>query len=160
MKILTGFISSGLFRKAIPRPLSSWKGIRKGQDYMAKRIYVGGLPYSATEEELENLFSASGTVTSATIITDRYTGQAKGFGFVEMSTDEEAEAAIAALNGTMMGGRNLTVNEAKEREERPRSGGGGYGGGNRGGGGGNRGGGYGSGGGNRGGGGGGGGSRW
>src|SRR5689334_15262640 len=102
---------------------------------MAKRIYVGGLPYSATDQDLENLFSASGTVTSASVVTDRYTGQAKGFGFVEMSTDEEANAAINALNGTMMGGRTLTVNEAKPREDRPRSGGGGYGGGNRGGGG-------------------------
>jgi RNA recognition motif-containing protein len=102
---------------------------------MAKRIYVGGLPYSATESDLENLFSASGTVTSATIVTDRYTGQAKGFGFVEMATDSEADAAINALNGTMMGGRTLTVNEARPREERPRGGGGysGGGGGNRGG---------------------------
>jgi RNA recognition motif-containing protein len=94
---------------------------------MAKRIYVGGLPYSVTEEDLENLFSASGTVTSVSVVTDRYTGQAKGFGFVEMASDAEANAAINALNGTMMGGRTLTVNEARPREERPRSGG--YGGG-------------------------------
>lgn len=94
---------------------------------MATRIYVGGLPYSATEQDLENLFAAHGTVTSATVITDKYTGQAKGFGFVEMSTNEESAAAISALNGTEMGGRSLTVNEAKPREER--SGGGGYGGG-------------------------------
>src|SRR5882757_4151156 len=116
---------------------------------MAKRIYVGGLPYSATDADLENLFAASGTVTSASVVTDRYTGQAKGFGFVEMSTDAEASAAINTLNGTMMGGRTLTVNEAKPREER--SGGGGYGGGRSGGsGGGNRGGGgYGGGGGGR-----------
>ena len=66
---------------------------------MAKRIYVGGLPYSATESDLENLFSASGTVTSVAVVTDRYTGQAKGFGFVEMETDEQATAAINALNG-------------------------------------------------------------
>src|SRR5438067_11330096 len=99
---------------------------------MAKRIYVGGLPYSATEQDLENLFASSGTVSSATVITDKYTGQAKGFGFVEMSTDAEANAAINALNGTMMGGRNLTVNEAKPREERPRNS---YGGGSAGGGG-------------------------
>jgi RNA recognition motif-containing protein len=105
---------------------------------MAKRIYVGGLPYSATEEDLENLFSSQGAVKDATIITDRYTGQAKGFGFVEMEDDAEAEKAINALNGTQMGGRTLTVNEAKPREERPRSGGGGGygGGGGRGGGGG------------------------
>ena len=95
---------------------------------MATRIYVGGLPYSATEQELENLFAAHGTVTSASVITDKYTGQAKGFGFVEMSTNEEAASAINALNGTSMGGRSLTVNEAKPREERS-GGGGGYGGG-------------------------------
>ena len=122
---------------------------------MAKRIYVGGLPYSATEAGLEELFAKSGTVTSAAVVTDKYTGQSKGFGFVEMSTDAESDAAIASLNGTMMDGRTLTVNEAKPREER--SGGGGYGGG----GGGSRsgGGGYGGGGGSRGGGGGGG-NRW
>lgn len=102
---------------------------------MATRIYVGGLPYSATEQDLSNLFSSHGTVASASIITDKYTGQAKGFGFVEMSTDAEANSAINALNGTLMGGRTLTVNEAKPREDRPRTGGG-YGGGNRGGGGG------------------------
>jgi RNA recognition motif-containing protein len=94
---------------------------------MAKRIYVGGLPYSVTERDVENLFAASGTVSSVSVITDKYTGQAKGFGFVEMSTDEEATAAINTLNGTQMGGRTLTVNEAKPREERPRDGGG-YGG--------------------------------
>ncbi len=95
---------------------------------MATRIYVGGLPYSATDQDLENLFAAHGTVTSASVITDKYTGQAKGFGFVEMSTDAEARTAINALNGTEMGGRSLTVNEAKPREERPRNSGG-YGGG-------------------------------
>ena len=119
---------------------------------MAKRIYVGGLPYSATDADLENLFAASGTVTSASVVTDKYTGQAKGFGFVEMATDGEAEAAINALNGTLMGGRTLTVNEARPREERS-GGGGGYGGGGGGRSGG--GGGYGGGGGGRGGGGGG-----
>jgi len=121
---------------------------------MAKRIYVGGLPYSATEADLENLFSSHGSVKDATIITDRYTGQAKGFGFVEMDDDAEAEKAISALNGTQMGGRSLTVNEAKPREDRPRTGGGGgYGGGGYGGGGGgggrSGGGGYGGGGGGR-----------
>ena len=113
---------------------------------MAKRIYVGGLPYSATEEDLENLFASAGTVKEVSVITDRYTGQAKGFGFVEMENDAEAEAAIASLNGTQMGGRTLTVNEAKPREDRPRGGGGGYDGGGSGGGYGN-GGGYGGGGG-------------
>ncbi len=103
---------------------------------MAKRIYVGGLPYSATEEDVENLFSAIGAVKDVSIITDRYTGQAKGFGFVEMESDAEADTAINQLNGTQMGGRTLTVNEAKPREERPRGGGGGgYGGGSGGGGG-------------------------
>jgi len=103
---------------------------------MAKRLYVGGLPYSTGERELEDLFAAAGTVTSVSVVTDKYTGQSKGFGFVEMSTDAEADAAINSLNGTMLGGRSLTVNEAKPREERPRTGGGGgYGGG---GGGGNR----------------------
>ena len=97
---------------------------------MAKRIYVGGLPYSATDQDLEDLFSPSGTVTSATVVSDRYSGQSKGFGFVEMENEAEADAAINALNGTMMGGRALTVNEARPREDRPRSGGGGgYGGG-------------------------------
>ena len=101
---------------------------------MAKRIYVGGLPYSTTDEDLEKMFASSGTVTSATVVSDRYTGQSKGFGFVEMSTDAESDAAIASLNGTMVGGRSLTVNEAKPREDRPRTGGGyGGGGGNRGG---------------------------
>jgi RNA recognition motif-containing protein len=119
---------------------------------MAKRIYVGGLPYSATEEDLENLFASAGAVKDVTIITDRYTGQAKGFGFVEMENDAEADAAISALNGTQLGGRTLTVNEAKPREERPRGGGGGGGGYGGGGGGrrddrGGRGGGYGGGGG-------------
>lgn len=115
---------------------------------MAKRIYVGGLPYSATDADLAKLFSASGTVTSASIVTDKFTGQAKGFGFVEMSTDAEAQTAINSLNGTLMGGRTLTVNEARPREER--SGGGGYGGGGgRSGGGGYGGGGYGGGGGGR-----------
>jgi len=92
---------------------------------MATRIYVGGLPYSATEQEIRNLFSSYGTVASISLITDKYTDQPKGFGFVEMSTDSESLAAINGLNGTMMGGRNLTVNEAKAREERPRGGGGG-----------------------------------
>lgn len=108
---------------------------------MSKRIYVGGLPYSATDQDLQNLFSPSGTVVSATVVTDRYTGQAKGFGFVEMENDAEANSAINTLNGTSMSGRTLTVNEAKPREDRPRSGGGDYGGGrdrSRGGGGGTR----------------------
>ncbi|HLJ54228.1 MAG TPA: RNA-binding protein [Chthonomonadaceae bacterium] len=94
---------------------------------MATRIYVGGLPYSTTDGELESMFSSHGTVSSATVVTDKYTGQSKGFGFVEMSTDAEASSAINALNGTLVGGRNLTVNEAKPREDRPRTGGAGGG---------------------------------
>ena len=100
---------------------------------MAKRLYVGGLPYSTGERELEDLFASAGTVTSVSVVTDKYTGQSKGFGFVEMSTDAESDAAINTLNGTMLGGRTLTVNEAKPREDRPRTGGGGYGGGGGGG---------------------------
>jgi RNA recognition motif-containing protein len=97
---------------------------------MAKNIYVGNLSFEATAADLEAAFSPHGTVQKAQIVTDRETGRSRGFGFVEMS--EGGDAAIAALNGTQMGGRALTVNEAKPREERPRSGGGnrgGYGGG-------------------------------
>jgi len=100
---------------------------------LAKRIYVGGLPYSAREDELEQLFGAHGQVSSVDIITDRFTGQARGFAFVEMPNDAEAQRAIDALNGSSMGGRTLTVNEAKPREPRV-GGGGGYGGGGGGGG--------------------------
>lgn len=85
---------------------------------MGSKIYVGGLPYSATELQLNDLFAQHGTVESARVITDKFTGQSRGFGFVEMSTAEEASAAIAALNGTQMDGRTLTVNEAKPQESR------------------------------------------
>ena len=107
---------------------------------MAKKLYVGGLPYATTDDELRDAFSQNGTVTSASIIMDRMSGRSKGFGFVEMSTDEEAQAAIDAWNGKDFGGRTLTVNEARPMEERPRNSGGGAGGGYRGG---NGGGGYG-----------------
>jgi len=96
---------------------------------MGKRLYVGNLSYSVDSSELEQLFSQHGTVQSAEVVSDRMTGRSKGFGFVEMSSDEEAQAAIAALNGQQNNGRALTVNEAKPREERPR--GGGFGGGGR-----------------------------
>jgi RNA recognition motif-containing protein len=99
---------------------------------MGSKIYVGGLPYSTTEQELSGLFAAHGTVTSSRIITDKFTGQSRGFGFVEMSSESEAQAAITALNGTELGGRTLTVNEARPQE--PRTGGGGGGRGGRGGG--------------------------
>jgi RNA recognition motif-containing protein len=102
---------------------------------LAKRIYVGGLPYSVDETQLESLFGQYGQVTEANVIADRFTGQSRGFGFVEMANDDEAQNAIAALNGTQLGGRNLTVNEAKERESGGRGGGGGgYSGGGGGGG--------------------------
>ncbi len=89
---------------------------------MGSKIYVGGLPYSATDSQLNDLFAPHGTVESAHVITDRFTGQGRGFGFVEMSTDAEAKTAIAALNGTQMDGRTLTVNEAKPQEPRSRRG--------------------------------------
>ena len=94
---------------------------------MNNKLYVGGLPYSTTEDALEQLFSEHGTVESAKVITDRDTGRSRGFGFVEMESAGEAQKAISALNGTDLDGRTLTVNEAKPRENR--SGGGGYGGG-------------------------------
>ena len=100
-------------------------------------IYVGNMAYSMTEDELRDLFSNYGTVSSARLVTDRDTGRAKGFGFVEMADANEANAAIEAINGTKQGGRELVVNEARPREERPRSEGG-FGGGNRGFGGGRR----------------------
>ncbi len=92
---------------------------------MESRLYVGNLPYSTTEDELRSLFGQAGTVTSVTLIKDRDTGQSKGFAFVEMSTQVEAEKAISMLNGHSMGQRELTVSIAHPREER----GGGYGGG-------------------------------
>ena len=103
---------------------------------MAKKLYVGNLSYDVDSSQLQEMFTAHGTVQSAEIITDRETGRSKGFGFVQLSTDAEADAAIAALNGQEMGGRALTVNEAKPKESRTGGGGGGgYGGGGGGGGG-------------------------
>ena len=121
---------------------------------MGRRLYVGGLPYATTQDELQQLFSEVGAVTSASVITDRATGQSKGFGFVEMATDEEAQKAIDQLNGAQVGGRTITVNEARPPERRPGGGGGGGDGGGGGGGGGYGGGGRGGGGGGYGGGGG------
>ena len=103
---------------------------------MGSKLYVGNLSYNTSSSDLEQLFAQHGTVQSAEVISDRETGRSKGFGFVQMGSDEEAQAAIAALNGQQHDGRNLTVNEAKPREDRPRGGGGGggYGGGGGGGG--------------------------
>jgi len=104
---------------------------------MGKKLYVGNLSYDVSSSDLEAMLAAHGTVLSAEVISDRATGRSKGFGFVEMESDEQAQAAIDALNGQETGGRTLTVNEARPRE--PRSGGGGgrggYGGGRGGGGG-------------------------
>src|ERR671936_704598 len=94
---------------------------------MGKKLYVGNLTYGVTDSTLEQMFAAHGTVQSAQVIMDRDTGRSKGFGFVEMGSDQEAQAAIAALSGKQVGGRSLTVNEAKPREAR--GGGRGYGGG-------------------------------
>ncbi|MFH1284469.1 MAG: RNA-binding protein [Candidatus Peregrinibacteria bacterium] len=100
---------------------------------MAKKLYVGNLPYSATDESLRTTFEECGAVESASVITDRVSGRSKGFGFVEMSTDEEAAAAIEKWNGQEMDGRKLVVNEARPMEERPPRRGGFGGGGSRGG---------------------------
>jgi cold-inducible RNA-binding protein len=85
---------------------------------MAKKLYVGGIPYSSTDQTLKDAFSKAGNVVSATIIMDKMTGRSKGFGFVEMSTDDEAQAAIDMWNGKDFEGRNLTVNEARPMEPR------------------------------------------
>src|SRR3954469_19237473 len=93
------------------------------ENLMGKKLYVGNLSYDVDNAALEQLFTPHGTVQSAQVINDRDTGRSKGFGFVEMGDSSEAEAAIAALNGLDNAGRALTVNEAKPREARPRSGG-------------------------------------
>ncbi len=115
---------------------------------MGNKLYVGNLPYSFRDEDLQQAFAAHGSVTSAKVMMERDTGRSKGFGFVEMGSDAEAQAAINGMNGQQFGGRGLVVNEARPMEARPpRTGGGGFGGGGRSGGGG--GGGYGGGGGGR-----------
>ena len=116
---------------------------------MGNKLYVGNLPYSVRDGDLEQAFGQFGSVTSAKVMMERDTGRSKGFGFVEMGNDAEAQAAIAGMNGQSLGGRSITVNEARPMEARPprtggfggggggdRSGGGGYGGGDRSGGGG------------------------
>ena len=101
---------------------------------MGNKLYVGNLPYSVRDGDLEQSFGQFGTVTSAKVMMERDTGRSKGFGFVEMGSDAEAQAAISGMNGQPLGGRSLVVNEARPMEPRPpRSGGGGYGGGGGGG---------------------------
>lgn len=103
---------------------------------MGNKLYVGNLPYSVRDSDLEQSFGQFGTVTSAKVMMERDTGRSKGFGFVEMGSDAEALAAVEGMNGAPLGGRSLVVNEARPMEPRPpRSGGGGYGGGREGGGG-------------------------
>ena len=96
---------------------------------MAQKLYVGNLSYGVNDEALKEMFSQAGTVSSATIITDRMSGRSKGFGFVEMGSDSEAQVAIDMFNGKEVEGRALTVNEARPKEDRPRNAGG-FGGGN------------------------------
>ncbi len=98
-------------------------------------LYIGNLSWGTSEADLQQLFEAYGEVSSCKIVTDKMTNRSKGFGFVEMPNNDEANAAINALNGKDVGGRNISVNEARPREERPSGGGGGFRGGNRGGGG-------------------------
>jgi RNA recognition motif-containing protein len=95
------------------------------EEKMNKKLYVGGLAYTVTDSQLQQLFASHGTVESAKVIMDRDTDRSRGYGFVEMSTQEEAEKAIAALNGTQHEGRSITVNISKPREDRPTGGGGG-----------------------------------
>ena len=99
---------------------------------MGNKLYVGNLPYTVRDEDLQQSFSAFGNVNSAKVMMDRDTGRSKGFGFVEMGSDAEAQQAIAGMNGQSLGGRSLVVNEARPMEARPpRTGGGGFGGGRR-----------------------------
>ncbi len=99
---------------------------------MGNKLYVGNLPYTVRDEDLQQSFSAFGSVNSAKVMMERDTGRSKGFGFVEMGSDAEAQAAIQGMNGQSLGGRSLVVNEARPMEPRPpRSGGGGFGGGRR-----------------------------
>ncbi len=99
---------------------------------MGNKLYVGNLPYTVRDDDLQQSFSAFGNVTSAKVMMERDTGRSKGFGFVEMGSDAEAQQAIAGMNGQSLGGRSLVVNEARPMEARPpRSGGGGFGGGRR-----------------------------
>ena len=104
-----------------------------GVDAVGKKLYVGNLAFGVTDAQLQELFAPYGSVQLAQVITDRDTGRSKGFGFVEMTSDQEAQAAIAGMNGQMVDGRALTVNEARPKEDRGGGGRGGYGGGGGGG---------------------------
>ncbi|OGE81179.1 MAG: RNA-binding protein [Candidatus Doudnabacteria bacterium RIFCSPLOWO2_02_FULL_48_8] len=90
---------------------------------MAKKLFVGGIPFASTSDDLKQHFSAAGNVASAQVISDKFSGRSKGFGFVEMSSDDEADKAIEMFNGSDMGGRKLVVNEARPKTEGPRGGG-------------------------------------
>lgn len=103
---------------------------------MGRKLYIGNLPYSVSEDQLTDMFSACGQVESVRVITDKFSGRSKGFGFVEMGSDQAAQDAIAKFNGQQVDGRAIVVNEARPQEDRPRGGGGGGGGGYGGGGGG------------------------
>ncbi len=104
------------------------RGAKEKFTDMAMKLYVGNLSFQTTSEDLQQLFAQAGTVESATVVEDRDTGRSRGFGFVEMASKEEGEKAIEQFNGTDMNGRNLTVNEARPREDRGNRGGGGRGG--------------------------------
>ena len=109
--------------------MSLASGPRALGGYMGKKLYVGNLPYSMTDDKLKDLFSQAGNVESAKVITDRMSGRSKGFGFVEMSTDAEAQEAINKLNGQNFDGRPVNISEARPQVPREGGGGGGYGGG-------------------------------
>jgi len=96
---------------------------------MSQKLFVGGIAFSTTNDGLRNFFAQSGNVVSANVVTDQFSGQSRGFGFVEMSTEEEAQQAVATLNGQSLDGRTLKVEVAKPKTDRPRGGSGGYGGG-------------------------------
>jgi cold-inducible RNA-binding protein len=105
------------------------RGAKARQTQMARKLYVGNLPYDTDEQGLQALFAGAGTVESVSVMRDMATGRARGFAFVEMATDEDAQKAISMLNDHDLGGRNLTVNEARPKPQGTRGGGGGYGGG-------------------------------
>jgi RNA recognition motif-containing protein len=105
----------------VPPDITVWRVLFLDKDHMETKLYVGNLPYSATEDSLRELFSQAGEVTSVTLIKDRDTGQSKGFGFIEMKNQEAMEAAIKQFNEYKLDERALKVNIAKPREERPRN---------------------------------------